>query len=302
MQNPPSIPLWGVMSLHPETILFRTWQQEALSAVIPAEIWERAGIGQQEGCWTITCARHTDLATILQLAPSGECVVLPVKRARLMAEPLNKLSGIDHYFGMNGVGDLPRCSKHMETQHRDITCVASVEDEKRELKWWCNECHDHCEIKAPKLEEATDMFPDCTFDKHNTIPAEYNTHLQEKIEREDLEYMIRTLPLRRAPGPDGIPNEVLRCLPMQVIDRMYAVINEALTKGTFPVGWKDCVVTLMTKKPPAELLSNQRPVALCNTTYKLFSYVVNDRLTTTMEENGILENEQEGARSEHNTL
>ena len=130
-----------------------------------------------------------------------------------MAEPLNKLAGIDFYFGSNGVGDLPQCDQHMDTQRRDITCVASENEGRRDLLWWCNECRAHSQIQAPKLEEATDFLPDCTFDRHNNIPANYNTHLQDELAREDLKYMIRTLPLRRAPGPDGISNEVLRCLP-----------------------------------------------------------------------------------------
>ena len=75
-------------------------------------------------------------------------------------------------------------------------------------------------------------------------------------------------------------------------------INQALTgvEEVFPTWWKEVVVTLMTKKAPAEQLSNQRPVALCNTMYKLFSMVLNSRLTRTVEENGIIEPEQAGGR------
>lgn len=79
LRKPPNIPLWGVMSSHPDTIRFSTWQQEALNAVIPASVWERVQLGRQAGCLTLTCAQHTDVAAILQLVPPGECTVLAVR-------------------------------------------------------------------------------------------------------------------------------------------------------------------------------------------------------------------------------
>ena len=64
-----------------------------------------------------------------------------------------------------------------------------------------------------------------------------------------------------------LPNELLRMLPEGVVQIIKGVINRALQEGIFPLWWKDVVVTLMTKKAPAERLSNQRPIALCNTIY-----------------------------------
>ena len=81
-----------------------------------------------------------------------------------------------------------------------------------------------------------------------------------------------------------------------MIEHLRTIVNRALVNGEFPEEWKDAHVTLLTKKPPAERLQNQRPIALCNTSYKLFSVIVNMRLTRTMEENGILQQEQEGGR------
>eukprot|EP00961_Rhodomonas_salina_P273230 3691744-Rhodomonas_salina.1 len=58
----------------------------------------------------------------------------------------------------------------------------------------------------------------------------------------------------------------------------------------------------MTKKPPPELLANQRPIALCSTTYKMFSIISNSCLTRAMEENGVIKDEQEGGRRNRSTL
>ena len=209
LRNPPAIPLWGVMSSHPDTVCFNTWGPQQVHGVIPDEMWPRLQQGERDGCIAITCQRHTDVLDIVKSVPVGECTVQWMRAAKLVAEPANKLAGIDYHFGTNAVGDLPRCTKHMETERLDILCLAGCTDEQRELQWWCNECRGTCDIEAPKLEAAADFMPDSVFDRHNTIPADYLTHLQDRLEREDLDFMIRTLPLRRAPGPDGIPNEVL---------------------------------------------------------------------------------------------
>ena len=151
-------------------------------------------------------------------------------------------------------------------------------------------------MQSQHLQEADQALPPEVFQGHNQIPSDYITHLQDHITARDLRHIIRSLPRRKAPGPDMIPNELLRLLPEGLLERIRAVINEALGKGVFPPWWKDVSVTLMTKKAPAEKLSNQRPVALCNTVYKLFSIVINARLTRTMEENSIIEPEQAGGR------
>ena len=152
-------------------------------------------------------------------------------------------------------------------------CLSDVIDGKRTLMWFCNECRHSCEIALPSLAggEAETFLPPAIFAKHNSVPATYPTNLRSEMAFDDFMYIIRKLPLRRAPGPDGLPNELLRLLPLPILQRMHALINHALTKGECPAWWKQCVVTLMTKKSPPERLSNQRPVALLNTVYKLFS-------------------------------
>ena len=118
----------------------------------------------------------------------------------------------------------------------------------------------------------------------------------------DLQFLIRHLPRRKAPGPDGVPNELLQLLPDSFLHLIRSVINDALQKGIFPSYWKDTSYTLLTKKAPAALLTNQRPIALCNTMYKLYNIVINSRLTCMAEENSLLETEQEGGRRSRSTI
>ena len=155
---------------------------------------------------------------------------------------------------------------------------------------------------CPPLVPAEEQLPAAVFHGHNRIPKTYNTHMRDEVSDNNLHYIIKCLPRRKAPGPDMVPNELLRLLPEGVVQWIKHVLNRALQEGIFPTWWKDVVVTLMTKKAPAERMNNQRPVALCNTVYKLFSIIVNSRLTRAAEENSLIEPEQAGGRLHRDTV
>ena len=303
LKNPPSIPLWGVFSSHPDTVVFKTWTVE--------QVVERAGA--LKGAFTVKqddagevrlhCQRHEDVARIVLRAPPGECTIANQQPEQLVADTANKLCGIEHYFGRNALGAHPRCTHHMNPKvPRDLRCISSVSTQGvRSIEWFCNECAAPCKVQSPALEPAVTQLPAEVFDGHNKIPQEYDTHMRDELSDADLLHIIRILPRRKAPGPDSVPNELLRLLPTGALMHIKEVLNRALVQGVFPKWWKEVVVTLMTKKAPAERLSNQRPVALCNTVYKLFSIVLNSRLTRAVEENSVVEPEQAVGRRHRGT-
>lgn len=303
MRDAPSAALWGVMSSHPSQLLLHNWTAQRVRTLIPASILEGSIlVDSPTGDVSLTCMSHNILASVIKHLPPGSARVLIPAKATLVADPRNKVSGIEHYFGMNAAGMLPKCRLHQHVAKRDIVCLSHGKTDNRELIWYCNHCQAECTIAAPPLQTAKTFLGAAVFTSYNAFPANFHSRLQSSILQEDLDYMISRLPLRKAPGPDGVPNELLRILPAEAHLIIHHIINKALTTGVFPSSWKDTVVTLMTKKLPAELLSNQCLIALCNTVYKLFAIIVNSRLTTMMEEHGIIEPEQEGGRRRRGCL
>eukprot|EP00961_Rhodomonas_salina_P219256 2963946-Rhodomonas_salina.1 len=63
--------------------------------------------------------------------------------------------------------------------------------------------------------------------------------MRDEISSSDFDYLLKCLPLPKAPGPDRIPNELLWCLPSEVSERLRAVVNRALVSGHFPPSWKE---------------------------------------------------------------
>mmetsp|Transcript_56467 Transcript_56467/g.115559 ORF Transcript_56467/g.115559 Transcript_56467/m.115559 type:complete len:93 (+) Transcript_56467:1042-1320(+) len=92
-----------------------------------------------------------------------------------------------------------------------MVCLTKIVDGKRTLVWFCNECKARCNIAIPPLEggEAVTFLPSATFQKHNHIPATYPTRMCQRLAFDYFLYIVRRLPLRRAPGPDGVPNELI---------------------------------------------------------------------------------------------
>ena len=221
----------------------------------------------------------------------------------LVATTEQKLAGVENFFGTNALGALPTCTVHTAVATRNLQCLSQVSEEgHRTVRWFCNDCHDWCEIADSQLVTAKTKLGTAVFGKYNTVAKGYQTRIRERIEESDLLFLIKHLPRRKAPGPDDIPNELLQLLPLSFLPHLLAVINAALTKGIFPPQWKDVHWSLLTKKAPASVLTNQRPIALCNTVYKLYSMVINSRLTCTAEENSIMEAEQEGGRRNRSTV
>lgn len=210
LQNQPRIPLWGVQSSHPDTIhLDLAWEPSAIQTVLPSALALKNGVTRaSDGGLFLTCDDHADRRLVIDALPAGTRTVLRAK-ARLVADPANKLCGVENFYGTNALGALPRCALHMACTP-DLACLSVVDgDGSRSLRWHCNQCKGHCQIESPQLQTAKSFLPAEVFNGFNSIPGSYDTHLRHKVTLDDLQHVIRCLPLRKAPGPDAIPNEVL---------------------------------------------------------------------------------------------
>lgn len=125
LRNPPSIPLWGVISSHPDTVTFRTWTVQQVAKVVDGlkgdvEIREGATV-------SLHCQLHEDVARVAMSTPVGECRVSRSGRPAMVADVDNKLAGIEQHFGVNALGAHPRCSLHMDpARPRDLVCLSRV--------------------------------------------------------------------------------------------------------------------------------------------------------------------------------
>ena len=102
--------------------------------------------------------------------------------------------------------------------------------------------------------------------------------------------MLASLLNRKAPGPDGILNEVLKALVNEIRKGITKGINESLAKRMLPAGYKELITITLRKegKKDYSLLNAYRPIALENTLIKVVEKVITNRIDTVAKSQGLL--------------
>lgn len=95
---------------------------------------------------------------------------------------------------------------------------------------------------------------------------------------------IKRLKNYKAPGPDQIPNVLLKNLPLKAIVFITYILNACLYLSYFPDSWKEAIVTAVTK--PEKDLSNPasyRLISLINALSKIFEKIMLNRIDKNIE-------------------
>jgi hypothetical protein len=112
---------------------------------------------------------------------------------------------------------------------------------------------------------------------------------------------LKYLGNNKAPGPDNIPNSILKNMPSQFHDLLFLLFQQCYKQQQIPTSWKKSLTILLYKKSDPTILTNHRPIALANTIYKFFTSTITAQLANYGEKYQILQNSQEGFRQERCT-
>lgn len=137
------------------------------------------------------------------------------------------------------------------------------------------------ELTAPgRLEHiVTGLFPPCPAVEWQ-IPVHTGAMLSvAPVTPDEVRALARSLPTGKAPGPDCVPDAVVRVVALARAEEVAYVFTKCLEMGVFPVEWKRARLMLI-RKPgkPLDQPSSYRPLSLINTTAKLFERVIKGRL------------------------
>lgn len=108
----------------------------------------------------------------------------------------------------------------------------------------------------------------------------------EEVTAPELVDLAHALPLGKAPGPDGVPDMVVKAVILRKTAEVINVLNNCLRSGCFPRRWKEARLVLI-RKPgkPTEVPSSYRPLCMVNTIGKLLERIVKRRLETHLTRN-----------------
>lgn len=134
---------------------------------------------------------------------------------------------------------------------------------------------------------------------------------QKEIQQEDIPLFIieelikaaSTLKTRKAPGPNGIPEEVLKVLTRSCSLMFLNMYNKCPLEGIFPKRWKVQRLVLLDKGKgnPSEP-SSYRPLYLLDSAKKLFKKLIKPRLQKAIAGAGGLSNNQFGFMKGRSTI
>jgi hypothetical protein len=128
--------------------------------------------------------------------------------------------------------------------------------------------------------------------------GEINASIANTFDRTTYDLCLKYLRNNKAPGPDNIPNSILKNMLQQFHDLLFLVFQQCYKQQKIPTSWKTSLTILLYKKADPTILTNHRPIALANTIYKLFTSTITAQLANYGEKHQILQNSQESFRQE----
>lgn len=139
-----------------------------------------------------------------------------------------------------------------------------------------------------------------TKDKGDKLPetcgAPQPTIAPLQINEKGVMKLLEKLKPSKAPGPDGIPNRLLKELAQELAGPLTLLFNQSIKEGEVPKDWKKANIAPIYKKDDKHKASNYRPVSLTCVCSKILEHIVVSHLMTHLEKNKILTNLQHGFR------
>lgn len=180
--------------------------------------------------------------------------------------------------------------------------------------------NEHGEISY-SMEQKSELFAKC-FEKSHKITQDWPSKHQNKVKKSinslkkdksstpvteffhisELQYVIKSLKTRKAPGDDGILNIFIKNLPLSFKKIFLNIFNACLKISHFPISWK--VARIFPIQKPGKDFSSPsayRPISLLSNVGKLFEKLLLIRLNKFIGDKKIIKNHQFGFREQHST-
>ena len=102
---------------------------------------------------------------------------------------------------------------------------------------------------------------------------------------------------KKAPGPDGIPPEVIKAIILKNPEIIKSIMNKCLITGIFPAIWKKATLVLIEKpkKDPTQITA-YRPICLLDTAGKFLESLLKKRLEEELNNRSAINENQFGFR------
>lgn len=133
-------------------------------------------------------------------------------------------------------------------------------------------------------------------DKNN----QNNPEISSPTNFKEIKSTLMSLKNNKAPGPDGIVNELLKYGQDTLLHPIAKLFNRILETGIVPIQWKHGHI-IPVQKPGQPTANNQRGLTMLSCVGKVFTKLLNNRITEYLEKHNILNDNQAGFRKDRRT-
>ena len=127
-----------------------------------------------------------------------------------------------------------------------------------------------------------------------------NDDMDDNLTIDEIDEVIIKLKNNKAPGIDGIHGELLKHATSELHQYIKALLETIWEKEYLPKEWRTGIICPLHKKGDQMNCANYRGITLLNTTYKIFSKILYNRLLPYVEK--VVENYQTGFRQGKSTI
>jgi hypothetical protein len=172
----------------------------------------------------ISGIQPSDLGRVLALVEQGGLGAALAGRKRLVQGVADRLSSWESELAIEAKATKAQC---VGCGGGHLMPVSQCNDQTGStVRWWCRCCSG---FRSWAVDEAAyDGLPFCP-DGIPRVPPSARETLRGAITAADFEFVVGQLPNNRAPGPDGLPFELLRHAPDSMKQTIRACINSILT-------------------------------------------------------------------------
>ena len=117
---------------------------------------------------------------------------------------------------------------------------------------------------------------------------------------QEVTQVIEKLNTHKSAGPDNITAELIKTGGTALKQRIHKLIVKIWDEETLPREWTEGIFCPIYKKGDRMLCSNYRPITLLNVVYQIFTILINNKLSKTMEDK--LEECRMGFRTNRSTI
>jgi hypothetical protein len=134
------------------------------------------------------------------------------------------------------------------------------------------------------------------------LPTLLRTATSEPVSIEELRAAIKRAPASSVPGPSGLSYAMMKEWPEEVLQAAHNAMTQIWDNGIIPEWWQwKWICPIPKVDPDIATLDDLRPIALLETTRKLWMGIIVGRITTVWERELVLSNGQYGFRRQRST-